>query len=276
MSNSNATVDARERLAEAVARMSDSETFAAWLRARATFHDYSFGNVCLIVSQCPDATQVAGYKAWQKLGRQVRKGEHGIRILAPCRVKVAETDQAAGKSDAYRVVGFRCVSVFDVAQTDGEPLPELEYRPLEGDAPGGMVALLDQVAADAGLRVEYRPTGIAGAHGYLRRSDSLIVIDAEQSPAMRAKVLAHELGHFFDPMLTDAPDLYREHRGDCEAVAESVAYVVAHAFGYDAGPSAIGYVTAWTEGDAQRVTDLAERIDTAVAAIVGRGKEVKA
>src|SRR5260370_20771281 len=107
MSKDHATVDVRERLAEAVARMADSETFAAWLRARATFHDYSFGNVCLIVSQRPDATQVAGYKAWQKLGRQVRKGQHGIRILAPCRVRVAETDQGADKADAYRVVGFR-------------------------------------------------------------------------------------------------------------------------------------------------------------------------
>src|SRR4029077_14962989 len=90
MSKVHATSDARERLAEAVERMADSETFAAWLRARATFHDYSFGNVCLIVSQRPDATQVAGYKTWQSLGRQVRKGERGIRILAPCVRKVED------------------------------------------------------------------------------------------------------------------------------------------------------------------------------------------
>src|SRR5438034_10369906 len=146
MSKPQGSSDARERLAEAVGRMADSETFAAWLRARAAFHDYSFANVCLIVSQRPDATRVAGYKTWQKLGRQVRKGEHGIRILAPCRVKVAEADQHADKRDAYRVVGFRCVSVFDVAQTEGEPLPELEYRPLEGDAPADMVDLLAKVA----------------------------------------------------------------------------------------------------------------------------------
>src|SRR6266853_6564456 len=103
MSRDHVTVDARERLAEAVARMADSETFAAWLRARATFHDYSFGNVCLIVSQRPDATQIAGYKAWQKLGRQVRKGEHGIRILAPCRVKVAESAGSDEGGSAFRV-----------------------------------------------------------------------------------------------------------------------------------------------------------------------------
>src|SRR5690348_5341896 len=120
MSTDNATSDARERLAEAVARMADSETFAAWLRARATFHDYSFGNICLIVSQRPDATQIAGYKAWQSLGRQVRKGEHGIRILAPF---VRKVEDAQTEERTPRVVGFRSVSVFDISQTDGDALP---------------------------------------------------------------------------------------------------------------------------------------------------------
>ena len=72
-------------------------------------------------------------------------------------------------------------------------------------------------------------TEAQGAHGYLRRSESLIVIDPDQSPAMQAKVLAHELGHYFDPTLAEAPELYPAHRGDCEAVAESVAYVVGRA-----------------------------------------------
>jgi antirestriction protein ArdC len=247
--------------------MADSETFAAWLRARATFHDYSFGNVCLIVSQRPDATQVAGYKTWQKLGRQVRKGERGIRILAPCVVK--ERNDAGDETGARRVF-FKTVSVFDIAQTDGEPLPELEYRPLEGDAPAGMVELLEKVAADGGLHVECRRPELAGAHGYLRRSESLIVIAPDQSSAMRAKVLAHELGHYFDPILAESPELYAAHRGDCEAVAESVAYVVAARFGLDAGPSAVGYASPWTDGNAERVRELAERIDTAAATIFGR------
>jgi antirestriction protein ArdC len=264
------TVDARERLAEAVERMVDSQTFAAWLRARAAFHDYSFGNVCLIVSQRPEATRVAGYRTWQQLGRHVRKGERSIKILAPCRVKASQTSPADSDTPAYRVVGFRCVSVFDIAQTDGEPLPELDYRSLDGDAPEAMVELLDKVAANAGLRVEYRTPEIAGAHGYLRRSDSLIVIDPDQSPAMRAKVLAHELGHFFDPSLVEHPDQYGAHRGDAEAVAESVAFVVAARFGLDAGPSAIGYVAAWIDGNADRVRELAERIDKSAATIIGR------
>src|SRR5260370_7923899 len=83
MSTREEASEARERLAEAVEKLANSETFGAWLRARAAFHDYSFGNVCLIVSQRPDASQVAGYRAWQALGRQVRKGERSIKILAP-------------------------------------------------------------------------------------------------------------------------------------------------------------------------------------------------
>src|SRR4029077_11483074 len=117
-----------------------------------------------------------------------------------------------------------------------------------------------------------RPPELEGAHGYLRRSESLIVVDPDQSPAMRAKVLAHELGHYFDPVLAEQPDLYAAHRGDCEAVAESVAYIVAAHFGLDAGPSAVGYVASWIEGDVSRVRELAERIDAAAAAILGRGR----
>lgn len=265
MSTGEATADARERLAEAVARMADSETFAAWLRARATFHDYSLNNLMLIVSQRPDASQVAGYKAWQSLGRQVRKGEHGIRILAPC---VRKVDDAATGEPTARVVGFRCVSVFDVSQTEGDELPELEYASLEGDAPE-LADFVCGVAMAAGLEIR-RERLTDGKHGYLSRSERLIVVDSEQSGAMAAKVVAHELGHYFDPWLQEHPHEYGAHRGDCEAVAESVAYVVAARFGLDAGPSAIGYVTSWIDGNADRVRDLAERIDTAATAILGK------
>jgi antirestriction protein ArdC len=263
--------EARERLAEAVEKLADSDTFAAWLRARAAFHDYSFGNVCLIVSQRSDASRVAGYKAWQKLGRQVRKGEKGLRILAPCRVKVADWDGSEGeRGSAFRVVGFRCVSVFDVSQTDGDPLPELEYRPLEGEAPD-LADFLCGVAMGAGLEIRREPLS-GRVHGYLRRSENLVVVDTACSGAMAAKVVAHELGHFFDPWLAENPDAYAAHRGDCEAVAESVAYVICAAHGIDAGLSAVGYVASWTDGDASKVRDLAERIDAASAAILGRGK----
>ena len=264
MSTAEQVTDARERLAAAVEQMADSDTFAAWLRARAAFHDYSWGNLALIVSQRGDATQVAGYKTWLALGRQVKKGERGIRILAPCVRKLE--DKESGER-VRRVVAFRTVSVFDVAQTEGEELPALEYRPLVGEAPD-LADFLCGVAMAAGLEIR-RETLTDGRHGYLSRAQRLIVVDSEQSGAMAAKVVCHELGHYFDPWLTENPDAYSAHRGDCEAVAESVAYVVAARFGLDAGPAAVAYVTSWINGDPSRVRDLAERIDHAARAILG-------
>ena len=158
--------------------------------------------------------------------------------------------------------------MFDVSQTDGDPLSELEYAPLEGECPD-LADFLCGVAVSAGLEIR-RERLTDGKHGYLSRSERVIVVDSDQSGAMAAKVVAHELGHYFDPWLSENPDAYAAHRGDCAAVAESVAYVVAARFGLDAGPSAIGYVTSWTDGNADRVRDLAERIDAAATAILGR------
>jgi hypothetical protein len=108
----------------------------------------------------------------------------------------------------------------------------------------------------------------------VERDARRIVVDPSLSGAMAAKVVAHELGHYFDPWLHEHPREYAAHRGDCEAVAESVAYVICAAYGIDAGPSAVGYVCSWADGDADRVRALAERIDGAVGAILGRkGKE---
>src|SRR5207253_2981978 len=165
---------------------------------------------CLIVAQRPDASRVAGYKSWQKVGRQVRKSERGIRILAPCRVKVAESAGSDEGGSAFRVAGFRSVSVFDIAQTEGEPLPALEYRPLEGDAPD-LADFLCGVAMAAGLEIR-REALSGGTHGYLRRSENLIVVDSGCSGAMAAKVVAHELGHFFDPWLAEHADQYTAPR----------------------------------------------------------------
>lgn len=266
------TTEARERLADAVAAMTETANFTAWLKMRATMHDYSLNNLMLIASQRPDAEQVAGYRAWQALGRQVRKGEHGIRILAPCLVK---QDKNAPAGESFALVGFRCVSVFDISQTDGEPLPTLEYASLDGDAPD-LADHLVSVALAAGLEIRREPIPDPDVHGYLTRSDRAIVVNTNvTSGAMAAKVVAHELGHFFDPALVETPAAYRAHRGDCEAVAESVAYVVCAAYGIDAGPAAVGYVASWTDGNADRVRDLAGRIDTAAAAILPRKTRTK-
>ena len=228
------SIEAREQLARAVEEMADSERFGAWLRARASFQHYSYRNTLLIAQQRPEASQVAGYRAWQKLGRQVRKGERAIRIFAPCTRKIEDAGGDGYGDTRYAVTGFRLAAVFDVSQTEGEPLPTLEYRALDGEAPEELVSLLHSRAAQAGLRVEIRTPEVQGANGYLNRSQGLLVVAEGLSEAMRAKVIAHELGHAFDPWLSEHPEQYRAHRGDCEAVAESAAFVVCARFGLDA------------------------------------------
>jgi hypothetical protein len=117
--------------------------------------------------------------------------------------------------------------------------------------------------------VEIRREQLSGGmNGYLRRSEKLIVVDTGLSGAMAAKVVCHELGHLFDPFLIEHPEQYAAHRGDAEAVAESVAYVVAARFDLDAGPAAVSYIASWIDGDASRVRDLVERIDAAARAIL--------
>ena len=121
----------REQVERAVRELLTSDGWRRWAETRATFHRYSFGNCLLIAQQAPQATQVAGFKAWQSLGRQVRKGERAIRIMAPMSVK--ERD-ATGDETGERVVFFRAVPVFDIAQTDGEPLPQAPREPITGDS----------------------------------------------------------------------------------------------------------------------------------------------
>src|SRR5215218_5239024 len=126
-------------LERGVEAMLTSDGFAAYLRAMARFPGYSARNVALIHAQRPDATRVLGYRAWQALGRQVRRGERGIRLLAPYRRTIGDTKgegDEAGDERATVITGFGVATVFDIAQTDGEPLPApTAPRLLAGDSP---------------------------------------------------------------------------------------------------------------------------------------------
>jgi N-terminal domain of anti-restriction factor ArdC len=162
---------ARRLLEESVADLASSEGWTRYLESRSRFHSYSFGNVMLIAFQRPGATRVAGYRKWQELGRQVRKGERGISILAPM---VRKVDRDDGTEPDRVVSGFRTVSVFDVSQTDGEPIPEHPCRVLTGDGPEGLEAALLAHAAAEGLTVATE-TIRGGANGFIDRAGRRIV-----------------------------------------------------------------------------------------------------
>src|SRR5436190_21881674 len=141
------------RLEQAVAAIQDSETFRRYLDAQAKFHHYSWGNVLLIMSARPDATQVAGYRTWQALGRQVRRGETGIRIIVPMRRRVERSDEEDPDSESRLFLGSG--TVFDVEQTEGPPLPAIEVPELTSQAGRGLHEKLVSLAVTEGLSVGY-------------------------------------------------------------------------------------------------------------------------
>ncbi len=216
------------------------DRFKEWLLFMAKFHSYSARNALLIMTQRPDATMVAGYRKWQGMGRQVKKGEKGISILAPIRRK-RETED--GEEDV--VGGFRVAKVFDIAQTDGEDVPALA-EPVEGDADALLERLVDLVAAE-GLTLHTDTE-----KGYYSRSRQEIGIPAG-STLERAKILAHELAHHHTP-----PGCVRAPE---EVIAEASAFVVMTAHGYDVELPAAEYVAVWaTRMDLDGLTECAVAI----------------
>src|SRR5260370_5234117 len=154
METRTATADVIDQLRRGVATLTSTDQWTRWLRVQRRFHQYSFGNTLLILIQRPGATRVAGYRTWKTVGRQVRKGEHGIAILAPIvrRCGVEDQDETERALEG-RPLAFRLARVFDIAQTDGEALPEIVSR-LTGDDAGSRFAGLVKVAGSLGYSVE--------------------------------------------------------------------------------------------------------------------------
>lgn len=257
-----------DRLIAAIAELTDSRGWQQLLAVAARLPTYSPHNVLLIAAQCPDATHVAGYRAWRQLGRQVRKGERGIAILAPINTRAPATADLPGPATVptdpelqapatkERILRrFRVVHVFDVAQTDGPPLPEVQARLLAGAAPPGLWAgLASQVNATgfALTRGDCAPAN--GVTDYLTRT---VTVAAGLSDAQAVKTLAHELAHVrlhgpAHPVETDRPR--------AEVEAESVAYLVATAHGLDPADYTVPYVASWSGGDLEVVQASAERV----------------
>jgi antirestriction protein ArdC len=257
------TTDRREaltaQLAEGIDALTRSDEWRRYLEVQAKFHRYSFANTLLILRQCPGASQVASYRKWQELGRQVRNGEHGLWIWAPCTRKVTPADDgeaitADGEAEARRVLsGFRPVPVFDVAQTDGDDLPEICHL-LDGEDDSGVFDRLAAVAEGMDWTVRRMPEvdGHQGANGLCEHGLRVITVASARSPLQQVKTLAHELGH---GLLHGPAVYYAGNRGLCELEAESVAFVVCASLGVDTSAYSFGYVAGWQQGDAARARE---------------------
>lgn len=248
MANSDRKDEIIGKLTAGIEQLTSSERWQEWLAVQSRFHHYSFRNTLLIQLQCPEATRVAGFRAWQELGRQVRKGEKAIWILAPVTRKRGD-DDADDDGSARILVAFKPACVFDISQTDGEPLPEVCSR-LDGAAPDGVYDHLIEVAHSIGYSVEedYLPGGRNGDCDFVERH---IRVEVTNAPAQQVKTLVHELAHAM--LHEDAQD-----RALAELEAESVAFVVCAALGVETDDYSFGYVTRWAGGGDNAITGIKE------------------
>jgi antirestriction protein ArdC len=235
-----------------------SEALTGYLTAIGRFHRYSLHNVMLIASQQPNATYVAGFRTWNELGRFVKKGEKGILILAPIVRRKPENEEENRDTVSASIAGFRAAYVFDVSQTDGKELPQIDK--VHGD-PQQHAGRLRTFAETQGISVEYSEE-IAPARGV--SSGGKIALLPGQSPAEEFSTLAHEIAH----------ELL--HRGDRRAAttkrvreteAEATAFIVCHAVGLETGSAASDYIQLWN-GDVQVLTESLGFIRQAASQIV--------
>jgi hypothetical protein len=251
----------RERLQRAAQELLCSEGWARWVRVRAMFHSYAAGNCMLIALQCHERgivpQRVAGFRAWLKLGRCVRKNEKALRILAPVTVK--ERDER-GKETGERRVFFKTAFVFEQSQT--ELLPGVEpvsleppREPLTGDSRAHLIEPMVAFAASLGFTVCFEP--IAGpAGGWCDRENKRIVVDADGPANARLRTLIHECAHAL------GIDYERYSRSQAEVMVDTVTLLAASSVGLAVDGETIPYVSGWGEdGALEAVTEFAETID---------------
>ena len=256
-----------DQLAAQVTAVTEGTDWKAWLDVAARFRSYSWHNTMLIFAQWPEASRVAGYREWQRLGRQVTKGEKGIKIIAPIFRRVKQEndpthpeakvgrdsddgdDHQQETNRAKKLVGYTVVHVWDESQTTGDPLPEAPTpQLLQGAAPDGLwEALATQVAA-AGFTLERGECG--GPDGWTNFRSRVVRVRDDIDDAHAVKTLAHELAHtlMHDPTTdtdeateTDTPTC----RGVREVEADSVAYLICELAGMDTDQDTFPYVATW-------------------------------
>jgi antirestriction protein ArdC len=265
MATQRPTAEVLDQLREGIATLTSSDKWAQWLRAQRRFHNYSFGNSLLILLQRPEATRVAGYQTWRKLGRQVRKGEKGIVILAPVAPRIRVEDE---NGDEQVIAGpaqtFRTAHVFDMAQTEGPDLPSVVER-LEGDDPDRIFLQLVKAAASIGYSVEFADF-LDERNGDCTFVEHRIRVRQGLSPAQAVKTLAHELAH---AVLHGAD--FAGARPLAELEAESVAYMVCADLGIDSSEYSFGYLVTWSGGGheaCRAISESAHRIQRAAQLIL--------
>lgn len=268
-----------DKLEEGLKELFESEKYKTYLSTMSKFHNYSFNNTLLIAMQKPEATLVAGYKAWQKnFERHVNKGEKAIRILAPAPYKIKEErdklDPVTGEmmfdengmpqkeQVEVTISAFRAVSVFDVSQTDGKPIPELEAQELLSTVEGYedfVQALMNVAPVPIGFE------DIPGdSKGYFHTEEKRIAVQENMSESQTLKTMVHEVAHSMlhnkEINRDDLMEVPAKDRNTKEVEAESVAYTVCQHFGIDTSDYSFGYIAGWSSG--KDMKELKSSLDT--------------
>lgn len=262
---------AQQRLQSAVEEIVSGDDWKQMLKVASKFHRYSFNNHLMIFLQRPDATVVAGFNRWKSLGRFVKKGEKGIAIFAPCKYKTRVETEEGEEKTLQQVRGFRIVHVFDISQTEGKDLPDLDaVKPklLDADAPEGIWDELVAQARAAGFEVIRNRRG--SENGYCDFSSKQIAVRPDVAPAQAVKTLIHELAH----ALLHGDELPRS-KEIAEVEVESVAYIVCDAIGLDSGDYSFAYVARWSRGEIELVRKLGAGVTACAQEILaGLSKDV--
>lgn len=280
-----------KKLEDGVKSMFNSEKYKSYLNMLSMFHGYSFNNTVLIACQKPDASMVAGYETWKKFNRFVKKGEKAIRILAPIVRKTTRDvpmrdengNQIIGpdgrkvtKKEEVKYTSYFIVNVFDISQTDGDPLPEVAKK-IESTINGyeDFMTALMQVSPVPFEIGEIK----SSANGYYDQIEKKIVVNEGMSEMMKCKTGIHEVSHamLHDKDATDnhcAPD-----RMTKEVQAEAIAYTVCQYYGFDTSDYSFGYIAEWSSGkdfpelkaSMEIVRNTAHEIIKAIDEKLGRG-----
>ena len=277
-----------DRLEQGITELFDSERYKEYLRVMSKFHNYSFNNTLLIAMQKPDASLIAGFNAWKNnFGRNVMKGQKGIKILAPSPFKIKKEMEKIDPQTQKAIIGkdgkpvteekeitipaFKVVSVFDVSQTEGREIPDIAVNMLTGD-----VEHYKEVFA-ALEKTSPVPVGFekieGGAHGYYHLEDKRIALDEGMSELQTLKTLIHEIAHAkLHDIDLNAPLEDLENRPDRrtrEVQAESIAYTVCQHYGLDTSDYSFGYVAGWSAGrELAELKSSLETIRSAAAEII--------
>lgn len=234
--------DIKAQLENGVKAILTSDNYKNWLDTASKFHTYSFNNQVLILMQKPEASRVAGFSTWKNMKRWVKKGEKAIKVIAPCPHKktVEDVDQQTGEVVEKTIswTSFKVVNVFDVSQTDGEPLPEVAPKALTSDV-DGYGELVEKLRKSTDAPIEFGQID-GSAKGYYTPGAHTITVKEGMEQAQTIKTMVHEIAHSL--MHQEGCKLSREVK---EIQAESVAYIVASHIGLDTGDYSFPYIAGW-------------------------------